>query len=103
MKLHKILNSKPNLELCLNNDKISIPFHSYADISGISFTKDGNNEKINFEKINLDNKMFLYFPVKFLYFVDSTQQYFKFLIIQFNKYCILDPKEVLKEYIKKCI
>ena len=88
-KLHKILNAKPNLELCFNNKyKISIPFHSYADISGISFTKDGNNEKINFEKINLDNKMFLYFHIKFLYFVDSTQQYFKFLITQFNKYCM---------------
>lgn len=100
-KLHKILNSKPNLELCLNNDKISIPFHSYADISGISFTKDGNNEKINFEKINLDNKMFLYFPVKFLYFVDSTQQYFKFLIIQFNKYCMFDSKRGFEGIYKK--
>lgn len=101
-KLHKILNAKPNLELCFNNKyKISIPFHSYADISGISFTKNGNNEKINFEKINLDNKMFLYFHIKFLYFVDSTQQYFKFLITQFNKYCMFASERGFENIYKK--
>ena len=100
-KLYKILNAKPNLELCFKNYKISIPFHSYTDISGISFTKDGNNEEINFDKINLDNKMFLYFPLKFLYFVDSTQQYFKFLITQFNKYCMFDSEEGFKDIYKK--
>lgn len=87
-KLEKILNSKPCLELFYDKKCIiNIPFHSYADISGINLIKKEKCENIVFEKFNLDDKIIFKFPIKFLYFVDSTQQYFKFLILQFNKYC----------------
>lgn len=105
-KLEKILNAKPCLELFYNgNCLIKIPFHSYADISGIKFTKSGDSENVVFEKINLDTKNIIYkFPIKFIYFVDSTQQYFMFLITQFNKYCFLKNvgfKDILsKMYLK---
>ena len=71
---------------------ITIPFHSYADISGIELIKNGESENIIFEELNLEDKIFFVFPLKFLYFVDSTQQYFKFLITQFNKYCYVKDR-----------
>ena len=90
-KLEKILNAKPCLELFYGGKCIiKIPFHSYADISGIKFIKNGDFENVVFEKIDLDAQNVVYqFPIKFVYFVDSTQQYFMFLITQFNKYCFL--------------
>lgn len=105
-KLEKILNAKPCLELFYEGNRlINIPFHSYGDISGIKFIKNGDFENIVFEKIDLDTPNVIYqFPVKFIYFVDSTQQYFMFLITQFNKYGFLKNvgfKNILKKmYLK---
>ena len=54
-KLEKILNAKPCLELFYGGKCIiKIPFHSYADISGIKFIKNGDFENVVFEKIDLD-------------------------------------------------
>ena len=88
-KLEKILNARPVLELYFEKECISkIPFHSYADISGIQFVKKNNSEDLIYERIDFKNdKIAFQFPIKFLYFVDSTQQYFKFLILEFYKYC----------------
>jgi len=88
-KLEKILNARPVLELYYGKKCISkIPFHSYADISGIQFVKNDVSEDLIFERIDFKNdKIAFQFPIKFLYFVDSTQQYFKFLILEFYKYC----------------
>jgi len=90
-KLEKVLNAKPCLELFYGGKCIiKIPFHSYADISGIKFIKNGDFENVVFEKIDLDTQNVVYqFPIKYIYFVDSTQQYIMFLITQFNKYCFL--------------
>ena len=105
-KLEKILNAKPCLELFYGGKCIiKIPFHSYADISGIKFIKNGDFENVVFEKIDLDTQNVVYqFPIKFIYFVDSTQQYFMFLITQFNKYGFLKNvgfKDILeKMYLK---
>ena len=105
-KLEKILNAKPCLELFYEGKCIiKIPFHSYADISGIKFIKNGDFENVVFEKIDLDTQNVVYqFPIKFIYFVDSTQQYFMFLITQFNKYGFLKNvgfKDILeKMYLK---
>lgn len=105
-KLEKILNAKPCLELFYEgNCEIKIPFHSYADISGIKFIKNDNFENVVFEKINLNTENIIYqFPIIFIYFVDSTYQYFMFLITQFNKYCFLKNigfKDILsKMYLK---
>ena len=54
-KLEKILNAKPCLELFYGGKCIiKIPFHSYADISGIKFIKNADFENVVFEKIDLD-------------------------------------------------
>ena len=105
-KLEAILNAEINLELYYD-DKciINIPFHSYADISGIQLIKRTifDDEKLIIEKINLDNYLLLHFPIKYIYFVDSTQQYFKFLITQFNKYCYLKNRDFNHIYEKMYI
>lgn len=89
-KLKEILNAKPYLELYFKDEKIlTIPYYSYADISGIMY-KSGifySNVNIYLEKINLEEFSKIYFPLKYLFFVDSSKQYFKFLIAQFHKYC----------------
>ena len=89
-KLKEILNAKPYLELYFKNEKIlTIPYLSYADISGIMY-KNGiidENASIYLEKVNLEDFSKIYFPLKYLFFVDSTKEYFKFLITQFHKYC----------------
>lgn len=112
-KLKKILNAKPYIDLYYqNNCIISIPFHSYSDISGISVKKNffdslDDETSIGFEKLNLENFAKINFPLKYLFFVDSTQQYFKFLITQFHKYCIvknrsssITEKMFIKYYLK---
>lgn len=69
-KLEKILNAKPCLELFYGGEcLIKIPFHSYADISGIKFIKNGDFENVVFEKIDLDTQNVVYqFPIKLIYF-----------------------------------
>ena len=105
-KLQKILNACPILELYYRKELISkIPFHSYADISGIGFEKDKDFESLKYERIDLINdKIIMKFPIKFVYFVDSTQQYFKFLIKEFYKYCVLKERSYVylfdKMYLK---
>ena len=101
-KLQRILNAQPILELYYNKHRISkIPFHSYADISGIGFKKDKDSETLIYEKIDLKNdNIIMLFPIKFLYFVDSTQQYFKFLILEFMKYCFLEENSYSNLYRK---
>lgn len=86
-KLYTILNARPNLDLYYDKELIiSIPFHSYADISAIQYD---HNKGVTLEKINCNKFTIINFPLNFIYFIDSTQQYFKFLIAQFNKYCYI--------------
>ena len=47
--------------------------------------------------------MLLHFPLKYIYFVDSTQQYFKFIITQFNKFCFLKNRDFNHIYEKMYI
>ena len=104
-KLESILNAEPNLELYYDDRCIiNIPFHSYADVSGIQLLKNFiSDEKLIIEKINLDNYLLLHFPIKYIFFVDSTQQYFKFLINQFNKYCYIKNRDFHDIYKKMYI
>ena len=114
IKLIKILNAKPSIELYYKKECIfTIHFHSYADVTGIQAIKKGsslefNNEfEINMDAINLNKTLFLEFPLKNLFFVDSTKQYFKFLILQFNKYCYLHnngyDRIYTQMYLKFCL
>lgn len=114
IKLIKILNAKPSLELYYNKECIfNIPFHSYADVTGIQCINNSspfnykNEYNIVMESLNLNKILFLDFPLKYLFFVDSTLQYFKFLILQFNKYCYLDSNRnrdiYEKMYLKFCL
>ena len=104
-KLNRILNAKPMIQLCIkkNFEKqclVEVKYHSYADITGINCIQREKlslnafpSFEINFDPINLNNTLFLDFPLKYIYFVDSSREYFKFLINQFNKYCFLELKD----------
>ncbi len=108
VKLIKILNAKPSLELYYKQECIlKIPYHSYADVTGIKCFEKKFQYEINMDSLDLNKTLFLDFPLKYLFFVDSTQQYFKFLIVQFNKYCYFESDGYngiyRKMYLKFCL
>ena len=101
-KLKRILNAKPIIQLYFKKDFLyEVQYHSYADLSRLNCVMRGNMimtcfcdetffYDIFFENVNLNNNTyFLDFPTNYIFFVDSTREYFKFLILQFNKYCYL--------------
>ena len=103
IKLEKIFNAKPCLELYYKNECIyTIQFHSYADISGIQCSQvdDGMLVKVSLDPINLGKIGFYYFHLNYLYFVDSTREYFKFLVGQWSKYCYLSNNGYREIYSK---
>lgn len=106
-KLYDILNARPYIELYYEEEKIiTIPIHSYADISGIElnfnfgllFPKPNN---VKLETINLNNFLLIDFPLNNIYFIDSTQQYLMFLITQFNKYCFYKNNGTFRDILSK--
>jgi hypothetical protein len=106
-KLYEILNARPFIELYYEEEKIiTIPVHSYADISGIElnfntgflFPKPDN---VTLESINLNNFLIIDFPLNNIYFLDSTKQYLMFLMVQFNKYCFYKNNGTFRNILSK--
>lgn len=106
-KLYDILNARPYMELYYEEEKIiTIPVHSYADISGIELNYNLGSlfpkpNSVTLETINLNNFSIIDFPLNNIYFIDSTKQYFKFFITQFNKYCFYKNNGTFRSILSK--